>query len=93
MNMVWMIAALGAALGVVAVSFAAAVTADAVSGRSRGRGLERPEATAPAQSRVLTVETDRRERDWHRVAIRAWATCVVASVIAVAVVGVLIALG
>ncbi|WP_016881510.1 MULTISPECIES: hypothetical protein [unclassified Rhodococcus (in: high G+C Gram-positive bacteria)] len=94
MNMFWMVEVLVAMLCVIAVSFAAAVTADAVSGRSRERVPDRAEtAASPSESPVLTVEVVRRDRDWHRVAIRAWAICVTASALAVAAVGVLILVG
>jgi hypothetical protein len=94
MNMFWMVEVLGATLCVVAVSFAAAVAADAVSGRSRDCEPDRAEtAGSHSESRVLTIEASRRERDWHRVAIRAWVICVAASVIAVTFVGVLIIVG
>ncbi|WP_054247523.1 hypothetical protein [Rhodococcus opacus] len=94
MNMFWMVEVLAVTLCVVAVSFAAAVTADAVSGRSRERVPERAEAAEhAAESRVLTARAVSTDRDWHRVAIRAWAICAIASVIAVAAVGVLIVAG
>ncbi len=75
----------------IAVSFAAAVTADVVSRRSRERVPARAEVAvdSPA-SPGLTTRAVRRERDWHRIAIRAWTICVAASAVAVAAVGMLI---
>lgn len=94
MNMFWMVEVLVATLCVIAVSFAAAVTADAVSGRSRERLPDLAETAEPAaESRVLTARPVSRDPDWHRVAIRAWAICVTASAVAVAVVGVLVIVG
>jgi len=94
MNMFWMVEVLVATLCVIAASFAAAVTADAVSRRSHARVPDRADtAASPSPTGVLTARTARRERDWHRVAIRAWAICVIASVIAVAAVGLLIIVG
>ena len=94
MNVFWMVEVLTATLCVIAVSFAAAVTADAVSRRSRERVPDRAEtAASPSQARVLYARVVSRDRDWHRVAIRAWAICVLASVIAVAAVGLLVIVG
>ncbi|MFC9356544.1 hypothetical protein ACFTZB_08170 [Rhodococcus sp. NPDC057014] len=94
MNVFWMVEVLTVTLCVVAVSFAAAVTADVVSRRSRERVPDRAEAAAsPSPARVLTDRVVRHDRDWHRVATRAWAICVLASVIAVAAVGLLIIVG
>lgn len=56
MNMFWMIATLVAALSVIAASAAAAVTADAVSRRSRRQLPGRAEdAASEPRPRVLTV--------------------------------------
>jgi hypothetical protein len=94
MNVFWMVEVLVVTLCVIAVSFAAAVTADAVSRRSRERVPDRAETAAiQSQARVLTARAVSRDRDWHRVAIRAWATCVLASVITVAAVGLLVIVG
>jgi hypothetical protein len=94
MNMFWMVEVLMVTLCVIAVSLAAAMTADAVSRRSRKRVPDgAPTAASPSESQMLTIDVVRRERDWHRVALRAWAVCVTASALAVAVVGVLIVVG
>ena len=94
MNMFWMVEVLVATLCVVVVSLFAAVTADAVSRRSREPVPNRTEpAASSARARVLTVEAVRRDRDWHRVAMRAWVICVLASAVAVSAVGVLIIMG
>ncbi|PQP10529.1 hypothetical protein [Rhodococcus opacus] len=92
MNMFWMVEVLVATLCAIAASFAAAVTADAVSRRSHARVPDRAD-TGASPSPMLTARTARRERHWHRVAIRAWAICGIASVIAVASVGLLIIVG
>jgi hypothetical protein len=69
-------------------------TADVVSRRSREGVPNRADtAASPSQARVLTALLVRRDRDWHRAPIRAWAICVLASVIAVAAVGLLIIVG
>lgn len=76
MNMFWMVEVLVATLCAIAASFAAAVTADAVSRRSHARVSDRADtAASPSPTGVLTARTARRERDWHRVAIQAWAIC------------------
>ncbi|EKT84442.1 hypothetical protein WSS_A02185 [Rhodococcus opacus M213] len=94
MNVFWMVEVLMVTLSVIAVSLAAAVTADAVSGRSRERGPDRVDAAvSPSASPVLNAWEVRRDRDWHRVATRAWTICILASVVAVAAVGVLIVVG
>ncbi|MDH6291910.1 hypothetical protein M2275_006849 [Rhodococcus opacus] len=91
MNMFWMIATLVAMLLVIAASFAAAVTADAVSRRAH-RHAPRPaeDARTGPVSRALTAEWVHAGREWPRVATGAWTICVAASVIAIAVVGALI---
>lgn len=96
MTVFWMVEVLMVTLAVIGVSLAAAVTADAVSRRShdRVRVPARAEVAgdSPA-SPVLTARAVRRDRDWHRVAIRAWTMCIGASVIAVMAVGLLIIVG
>ncbi|WP_213572146.1 hypothetical protein [Rhodococcus sp. USK13] len=94
MSMFWMVEVLAATLVVVAVSFAAAVTADTVCRRSRIQVLEVDDrAASERESRMRTVETSRRDRDWHKAAIWAWTIWVATSAIAVAFVGVLIIVG
>ncbi|MFF2113626.1 hypothetical protein [Rhodococcus koreensis] len=93
MRVFW-VEVLEATLGVIAVRFAAAVTADVVSRRSRERVPDRADtAASPSQARVLTARVVSRDRDWHRAPIRAWAICILVSVIAVAAVGLLIIVG
>ena len=81
MDVFWVVEVLMVTLGVVAVSFAAAVTAEAVSRRFRERVPGRaPTVANSSKSPTLTIGVVRRERDWHRVATRAWTICVAASV-------------
>lgn len=95
MNVFWMVEVLMVALCVIAGSFAAAVTADAVSRRSRERVPDQLDTVvvSPAPTRVLPARPVSSGRDWHRVAIRAWTICVTASAVAVAAVGLLIIVG
>lgn len=87
MDMFWIVEVLVATLCVIAAAFVAAVTADAVSRHSRERVPDRADtAASPPRAQMLTVRQGR-DRDWYRVAIRAWAICVIASAVAVAAVG------
>jgi hypothetical protein len=92
MNMFWVIAVLEATLFVVAVSLAAAVAADAISRRRHGPdGVEA--ATSRSKPPLWTIEVVDRVRDWHRVAVRAFAVCITGSVLVVAAVGMLLIVG
>ncbi|WP_016880234.1 MULTISPECIES: hypothetical protein [unclassified Rhodococcus (in: high G+C Gram-positive bacteria)] len=96
MSVFWMVEVLMVTLAVIGVSLAAAVTADAVSRRPRDtvREPDRAEVAGDSSaSPVLTARAVRRDRDWHRVANRAWTVCIAASVIAVSAVGLLIIVG
>ncbi|KAF0964710.1 hypothetical protein [Rhodococcus sp. T7] len=87
MDMFWIVEVLVATLCVIAAAFVSAVTADAVSRYSRERVPDRADtAASPPRAQMLTVRQGR-DRDWYRVAIRAWAICVIASAVAVAAVG------
>ena len=95
MNMPWMVVVLVATLVVIVASVGVAVTADAVSRHPRGR-VQRTADTAAAEdpeSPPRTVDVASRVHDWHRLAVPAWMTCVGASALAVAVIGVLIVVG
>lgn len=82
-----MVALLMAALVVVPVSFGVAARADAkVRGLPRSRGRD-PDARGPV------ADVDERRNQWRQLATRAWLICGGASVVAVAVVGVLICVG
>jgi hypothetical protein len=94
MNTSWLVPTLVASLIVVIASFGAAVTADAVSRHSRVPVREwstpaSPETTPPLHLGVDEVE-DVAEKRWSRGAVRAWTVCVAASLISVALIGVLI---
>lgn len=92
MNMLWMIAVLEATLFVVAASLAAAVTAEAISRRGRLPGRAET-AASRSKPRLLTLDAVDRVRNWHRIAVRAWAVCITASALVVAAVGVLLIVG
>ncbi|WP_172652288.1 hypothetical protein [Rhodococcus opacus] len=94
MNMPWMVVVLVATLVVIVASVGVAVTADAVSRRRVHRSADT--AAADPESPMRTVDAASRVHwvhDWHRLAVPAWMTCVGASALAVAVVGVLIVVG
>jgi len=91
MNMPWMVVVLVATLVVIVASVGVAVTADAVSRRRVHRSADT--AAADPESPLRTVDAASRVHDWHRLAVPAWMTCVGASALAVAVVGVLIVVG
>lgn len=93
MNVFWMVTALVVTLLVVAVSLAAAVTADARFRRSRRLLAARRAAGAESGLQMLTAEAVPEGRDWPRVATAAWAICVAASIMAMTFVGVLIIVG
>ncbi|WP_172650907.1 hypothetical protein [Rhodococcus opacus] len=102
MTVFWMVEALMVTLAVIGASLAAAVTADAVSRRPTPRPRDRDRVRVSDRAEVavdssaspgLTARAVRRDRDWHRVANRAWVICIAASVIAVAAVGLLIIVG
>lgn len=93
MNVFWMVTALVVTLLVIAVSFAAALTADARFRRSRRLLAAGRAAGSESGPQVLTAEAVPDGRDWPRVATAAWAICVAASVIAMTFVGVLIIVG
>ncbi|GCE41011.1 hypothetical protein I1A62_10290 [Rhodococcus sp. USK10] len=79
-----MVALLVVALVVVPVSFGVAARADA-----KVRGLSRPRVPDP-DPRGSVADVDERREQWRQLATRAWLICGGASLVAVAVVGVLI---
>lgn len=91
MNMPWMVVVLVATLVVIVASVGVAATADAVSRRRVHRSADT--AAADPESPLRTVDAASRVHDWHRLAVPAWMTCVGASALAVAVIGVLIVVG
>ncbi|AWK76703.1 hypothetical protein CBI38_34175 (plasmid) [Rhodococcus oxybenzonivorans] len=61
----------------------------------RGRlpdGAETAATRSKPRLRTAEVVVDR-VRDWHRIAVRAWAVCITASALVVAVVGLLLIVG
>lgn len=91
MNMPWMVPVLLASLIVVVASFAAAVTADAATRRSPHRHRERSASADPKPvSSVRTLDENNDTRSWSRIAMRAWVVCAAASLLSVALIGMLI---
>ncbi|OUS95801.1 hypothetical protein [Rhodococcus sp. NCIMB 12038] len=82
-----MVALLVTALVVVPVAFGVAARADA-----KVRGLSQPRVHDPDPRRSV-ADVDERRDQWRQLAMRAWLICCGASLVAVAVVGVLICVG
>ena len=82
-----MVALLVTALVVVPVAFGVAARADA-----KVRGLSQPRVPDPDPRRSV-ADVDERRDQWRQLATRAWLICCGASLVAVAVVGVLICVG
>jgi hypothetical protein len=82
-----MVALLVTALVVVPVAFGVAARADA-----KVRGLSQSRVPDPDPRRSV-ADVDERRDQWRQLATRAWLICCGASLVAVAVVGVLICVG